>query len=195
MDVNDYKQQLKSLLPPGKAFPREVETQLDDYLRAAAEELARIDGRAGDLLRESYPLTSDETLTDWERITGLPAACIVGAQTKQERREAVHAKLGRVGSQSRAFFIGLAAGFGFTTSIKEFRPMKCNDPCNSKLYSKDWAHAWEINAPEETIKVLTCTGACNEPLRKWGNDLLECVISQFKPAHTLVIHTYGSSNL
>lgn len=195
MDVEDYKQQLKSLLPPGKAFPREVEASLDGVLLAAAEEPARIDGRAGDLLDESYPLTSDETLVDWERITGLPAACIIAPQTKQERREAVNAKLGTVGSQSRSFFIGLAADIGYSTSVKEFRPMKCSDPCNSRVYSKEWVHAWEMNAPEETVRTLKCTGACDESLRKWGNELLECIISQFKPAHTLVVHTYGSSNL
>lgn len=192
MDVEAYKQQLKSLLPPGKAFPQDVETILDELLWAMAEEFSRMDTRASDLLKESYPRTSDETLTDWERITGLPAPCIISSQTKNERRDAVHAKLGSLGDQSRRFFIGLAQDIGFETSIKEFRTMKCNDPCNHTVYSKAWAHVWEMNAPEETIKTMTCSGACDEPLRKWGNELLECIISQFKPAHTQIIHTYGS---
>lgn len=195
MDIEAYRHQLFSLLPPGDAFPREDGTELSLFLYAVAIELSRLDGRAQDLLAESYPLTSDETLTDWERITGLPAACILSDQTKQERREAVHTKLGTVGAQSRKFFINLAASIGYEITIKEFRPMKCVDDCTSRVYSKDWVHVWEVNAPEVTVKILNCGGACDEPLRKWSNELLECMMSQFQPAHTQILHTYGSSDL
>lgn len=195
MDVNDYSQQLKTLLPPGKAFPRERVTALDNLLLAMAEELARVDSRSKDLLRESYPLTADETLTDWERITGLPSACIVREQTKLERQEAVFARLGQLGGQSRQYFIDLAATVGFIISITEFFPFKAGknkagDPVNGS----DWLFYWQVNAPEETIKEFKASrGAAGEALRTWGNEVLECIISEFKPAHTNVIFTYGSS--
>lgn len=194
MGLINYKNTLLGLLPVGLAWPREPGTNLDNLITCLAEEPNRVAGRVEDMLKESYPLTSSELLTDWERITGLPGKCLEAPETLQFRREAVDQKLASTGGQSKQFYIDLAAKIGFEVTISEYRPFKAGvskagDPVNSD----DWAYAWQVNAPEETIRDFKAgRSAAGEPLRVWGNEILECVIGQVKPAHTYLLFAYGA---
>ena len=130
-------------------------------------------------------------LYDWERVAGLPSACMAGvAQTTAERRAALHAKLTRLGGQSRQFFIDLAAALGYSVTISEFRPYTVSSAVNMPLNSELWRFVWQVNAPLNTIRSFDMSSAVNDPLRSWGNQLLECGISQLKPAHTKVLFAY-----
>jgi len=193
MGLKNYKNTLLGLLPVGLAWPREKGTNLDNLITAVAEEPNRVAIRVADMLKESYPLTSSELLTDWERITGLPEACTGAPDTLQARREAVDQKLGSIGGQSKQFYIDLAAKIGFEVTITEYSPFKVGkNATGDALAGDDWAYAWQINAPEETIREFkTGRSSVGEPLRYWGNELLECVISRVKPAHTYLLFAYG----
>ena len=193
MGLKNYKSTLLNLLPVGLAWPREKGTNLDNFITAVAEEPNRVDLRVEDMLKESYPLTSSELLPDWERITGLPGECQEAPETLQFRREAVDQKLASTGGQSKQFYIDLAAKIGFEVTITEYQPFKVGrNTMGQPLNGDDWAYAWQVNAPEETIRDFkTGNSAVGEPLRIWGNEILECVIGQVKPAHTYVLFAYG----
>ena len=193
MGLINYKKTLLGLLPLGLAWPREPGTNLDNFITAIAEEPNRVAERVQDMLTESYPLMSSELLTDWERITGLPEGCQGAPDTLQARREAVDQKLATTGGQSKQFYIDLAAKIGFEVTITEYSPFKVGrNATGDALNGDNWAYAWQINAPEETIREFkTGRSAVGEPLRYWGNELLECVISRVKPAHTYVLFAYG----
>lgn len=190
----DYLHILQQLLPPGAAWPREAEATLTKLLEALAQGLALVHNRAEALIEEADPRTTAEMLTDWERVAGLPDPCSGLAETVQERRAAVVAKLTSRGGQSIAFLEALAAAYGFTVTVSEFRPFRAGinragDPLNGEW----WPYVFQINAPETTITYFRAgQSAAGEPLRKWGNELLECVISRVKPAHTDVIFAYGA---
>lgn len=62
---------LKALLPPGRLWNLDPDSELSRTLAAAADELARIDARARTLLDEANPLTTTELLPDFERALGL----------------------------------------------------------------------------------------------------------------------------
>lgn len=49
---------------------------------------------------------------------------------------------------------------------------------------------WRVNAPITTITEFTCLSPCTDPLRTWGNERLECVITRHKPAHTTLVFFY-----
>jgi len=193
MGLINYKNTLLGLLPVGLAWPREKGTNLDNLITAVAEEPNRVAIRVEDMLRESYPLTASELLTDWERITGLPEACTGAPDTLQFRREAVDQKLATTGGQSKQFYMDLAAKIGFEVTITEYSPFKVGgSKTGDPLNGDDWAYAWQVNAPEETIRDFkTGRNAVGEPLRVWGNEILECVISAVKPAHTYVLFAYS----
>ena len=194
LSADDYLSQLQALLPSGAAWTREADAVLTQLLHAQAEELARVDGRAEDLLRESDPRTTSELLPDWERVAGLPDTCVPAAQTLQERRDALVTKLTNPGGQSHAFFIALAARLGYTVTITEFPPFEVGlSGAGDEVGSDDqWRFVWRVNGPETTVRVFRAgSGRAGEPLRKWGNELLECVLNRYKPAHTNLLFGYG----
>lgn len=191
--VDDYRELLKALLPPGRAFPRDPGTTLDSLLSAMAEELARIDGRADRLLVEAIPSTTAEMLTDWERAAGLPDNCSgTLSDTLQGRRADLVTKLASQGGQSKAYFIALAARLGFTITIEEFRPFRAGmSTAGDSLTNGDWVFTWRVIAPETTVTYFSAgQSAAGEPLRRWGNGPLECRLNQLKPAHTILQFAY-----
>lgn len=190
----EYREQLKALLPPGQAFPRDPGTTLHDLLDGMSIELARLDVRASGLPQEVNPAASLELLPDWERVAGLPDKCSgVLEETLQGRRNALLTKLTSTGGQSPAYFIELAASLGYTVTIEEFRPFRAGmSVAGDPLTNGPWVHTWLIRAPQASITEFRAgLSAAGERLRTWGNDTLECKINQLKPAHTIALFAYG----
>ncbi len=120
---SDYTQAFLALLPQGQAWPKRapgsVLVQTSDGL---CEYWGFVDGRAGDLLeRESDPRQTIELLPDWERNWGLPDPCYTAPQTIGQRQLALVMRMTMQGSQSREFFIGVAAMIGYSITITEYR--------------------------------------------------------------------------
>lgn len=193
MNADQYGQQLDALLPQGAAWPRDADAKMRLLTRGLAEEFARVDMRANDLLSEVLPNTTVQMLDDWERAAGLPDTCVATGQTLQERRSALLARLTNMGGQSRAFFIELAKYLGFTITITEFRQFRAGiSRAGEPLCGDPWLHTWRVNAPQTTIVAFRSgVSGAGEPLRKWGNELLECVFGRVKPAHTVLLFGYG----
>lgn len=194
MGVERYKTLLKNLLPQGLAWPRQKDTNMDGLLTAFAVDLNRTDLRVKNMLTESYPLTTTELLTDWERVAGLPEECEGLGETLQARREAVHRKVSSLGGQNPDYYIAVAASIGYEVTITEFKPFRAGvGAVGDSIYGEEWLFTWAVNAPEETIRYFRAgQSTAGEGLRSWGNELLECVISRIAPAHTLVQFRYGS---
>ena len=194
-DTAQYLHLLQQLLPPGAAWPREPDAVLTKLLSAFSDSLADTHNRAVDLIDESDPRTTNEMLADWERLAGLPTACLAGLdQTAEERRATLHAHVTSRGGQSRAYFIALAAALGYEITITEFRPLKAGFEAGAACCGSDWWFVWLVNAPETTIRTFKAgTSKAGEPVRTWGNERLECEISRRKPAHTLVQFAYGET--
>lgn len=193
----DYAVLLRQLLPPGRVISSDNDSNLEQLLQAIAEEFARVDGRATNLLSEQ-PDTTTELLYDWERVAGLPDNCSGNlADTMQGRRAALVAKLASVGGQSEAYFIGVAKALGYDISITTFKPFKAGmSAAGDGVYNDDWVHVWQVVAPGTTVfEFKAGQSAAGEPLRSWGNEALECKINQLKPAHTKVLFSYGSMEL
>lgn len=189
----DYLHQLQALLPPGPAWSKDDESILTRLLSSLAVELARVDGRAMQLVEEADPRTTAELFADWERVAGLPDTCAVafgGDQTLVQRRAALVGRLTTLGGQSAAYFIGLAAALGYAITISEFSEHSVLDDVEHPLYGAAWNFAWQVNAALNTITELTVEGSADEPLGTWGNSLLECVINRLAPAHTTVLFSY-----
>jgi uncharacterized protein YmfQ (DUF2313 family) len=205
--ADDYAKVLADLLPPGIVWPREPDTDLQRTLAGLAVEFARVHDRDCDLLAEAYPPTSTETITDWERICGLPDECTGPLDTLQERREAVMNKLAARGGQSRQYFIDGALALGFVITITEFRPMLANqaragDACwhqsngrsdTLQSRSNDWWFVWRVHCADEfkIVYFRADQSTAGDPLMKFGNEMLECWILENKPAHTWVLFAYG----
>jgi len=190
LKTNDYVQQLQGLLPPGPAWPRDLESLVTKLLTAFAAEYARVDQRIEDLLNEADPRTTTQLLSDWERVAGLPDVCTGPLDSIAARRDALVARLTNLGGQSRQYYIDLAAALGYEITITEFRPFTVNSGVNDPLCSQEWRFVWQVNAAQDTVRRFTVNSGVDEALASWGNALLECAISRLKPAHTLVQFAY-----
>ena len=187
MKAEDYYLALLNLLPPGKVYPRNDKGAMHDTLRAMAEAFAVVDARIDNLLDEADPRTTLELLPDWERVCALDALDTVAL-----RQLVLTDKLTDIGGQSRAYFIAVALKFGFVITITEFHPYYCITDIDHGIYEDDCRFVWQVNAPETTVRVATCQSPCTEPLRSWGNAILEALINHRKPAHTTAIFCYGT---
>jgi uncharacterized protein YmfQ (DUF2313 family) len=192
LNASDYLQQLQAVLLRGKAWTRDAGSVMSQLLAGIAEEFARVDLRADELLYEADPRTTNELLADWERNFGLPDPC--GEQlgnTISLRRDVLVYKVTSLGGQSKQFYIDLAARLGFTVTITEFKKYTVTSAVNEAMNGEDWVFAWQVNAPAETVRTMTVKSGVNEPFNAWGNEILECNISRLKPAHTHVLFAYG----
>lgn len=192
MTSDHYLAQIQALLPRGAAWPTEPDLVMTETLRALADELARVDARADDLLDEADPRTTGELLTDWEQAYALPDPCTSQPDITIERRAALVEKVARIGGQTPQYFIDVAALLGFTITITEYRPFRVGiNRCGDELLGEPWWFAWRVNGPLDTFTYFICgRSRCGDPLRDWGNDLLECVIRRLAPAHTVPIFSY-----
>jgi uncharacterized protein YmfQ (DUF2313 family) len=194
MTAEQYRAQLLALAPPGTALPKELDSVFAELLMAMADEQARVDSRADDVLAELDPRTSMELLTDWERVCELPGKCSRSSETIQERREAVHLVITAQGGQTPAYYEEAAATMGVAATVEEFRPFRVgSSTAGDPLSNEPWTHAWRMRGPEETIKpFIAGGGAAGDSLAKWGNEMFECHISRLAPAHTIVTFAYGA---
>lgn len=189
----DYLAQLQGLLPPGPAWPSDPDAILTHLLQALADEAARVDNRAVQLIEEADPRTTSELLADWERVAGLPDPCVVAAgvtQSTAQRRAALLARLTTLGGQSAAYFIALAAALGYAVTITEFHLHDVLDDIDYPLYAAPWQFAWQVNAALNSVFELTVIDTVDDALAAWSNVALECVINRFKPAQTLALFSY-----
>lgn len=126
-----YKNALWGLMPRGRAITRALESFFDQVLYGMAEEFARIDERAYDLINENVPSNANELITEYEEEFGIWDA----ADNLTDRQEAVHAKNILIGRQDKQYFIDIATALGYDTFIEEFVPFWADialagDPCN-----------------------------------------------------------------
>ena len=214
----DYLAMLQALLPRGLAWSHALDANLSKLLRAAAEELARLDAAARLLLDEINPLTAFAALEDWERLLGLPDRCLLAGDTFQERRAAALAKLNDTGRQDLAYWYELAATLGYAVTIEEHWPFccawhQCGDPqggwtaesgISVERWEQDVGYPIGRCGPEamrywlnvivhgDRLLLFRCgESLCPELIMDWrGAENLECLMRRDRPAHTILTFEY-----
>lgn len=190
-----YLSQLQALLPQGLAWPKEPESWLSQYMVKLASWLATADSRAKVLLREADPRLAAELLDDWEESLGLPDGCTVWTQAIEDRRNAIVAKVTDVGGARVARFVALAKSLGYENpTVSRFRPFTCRVTCCDSLWDQESRFAWQLDLNSGTsVESMAANSLCTEPLRRWGDAVLECVIKRETPAISDVVFNYGDA--
>lgn len=196
MNVQAWLASLQALLPPGRAFTREPDANFTKLLEGMAAMFSSAESLAVELRNQSAdPLIATDMLPDWERLLGLPDDCLVDvALSLSDRQRIAGQRLVELGGQSRAHFIDLAARLGEPgCTISEFRPFNCNDDCNDALNGADDRFTWRVNIPHPAadVRLMTCSDDCTSALQEFTPSLIECPISERRPAHTTVIFSYA----
>lgn len=185
VSAEGYTAQLQALMPLGRAWPRDADSALRALLEGLAQEFARLDARAEELLRELDPRGSVELLPDWERLLGLPDECSGIAATLADRRRDAHAKLTGVAGLDKASIIAAAAALGYTITIDELDQVRADAIPGLDTTGGKWRFVWWVNVPG-VVRYWTVLSGVNEPLATYGaTAALSCRIRAISPAHTL----------
>jgi uncharacterized protein YmfQ (DUF2313 family) len=193
LTAQDYHAQLFSLLPPGMVWPTDSDSTLQRLLSGAAEEFARIDARADALMLEADPRLTDLLFPEWETSYSLPGECAPAEQSLADRRAALIGRIIGQGGLRAADYIELAGGLGYDgVQIVEYheatmelangigpRGAEIGDPMNGE----GWLYFWEVLVPDGVVRE-SVIGACEcgDPLRSWGDELIECVLHKAAPS-------------
>ena len=194
--ADQYYEALKKLLPKGPAWDN-----LDDQsffmkmLKLAALEFARLDYDISQLINESDPITANVTLTDWFHQWGVPDECSNDENaTLEQLREVLLFKIRSLGLTfpELVSIIGRMCGYQ-ETKLDTAETFTVASTVDMALYSEDWASwFWTVTVSELNQKFFMVDGYANEYLSTWGNQLFECLIKHYAPAHTGVIFRYGA---
>ncbi|MEO8641768.1 putative phage tail protein [Pseudomonas sp.] len=189
----DFTSALLGLLPRGRVWPKELSSVHAQAISCYAPTFQRISDSALGLLVDAFPATTVNLLGEWELTLGLPDPCAGISPTFQGRRNQVVARFTNSGGQSIQFFESFALGLGYTVTVTQYAPFRCGQSaCGQQLGGEDWFFTWAINSALNTITYFrTGQSAMGDPLASWGNSVLECELSEAKPAHTILQFHYS----
>jgi uncharacterized protein YmfQ (DUF2313 family) len=192
--AEQYQTQLRSLLPSGPAWDPERVPELEEVLGGIAQELARLDARAADLLHEMDPAGVSELVPDWERVMNLPDPCLGATPLYDDRRLAVRRRLLAVGSQAAAYFVSIARSQGYPdATVTEHRAPRMGLSRFGQTHFGTWRvqFMWTLNTGGR-LSLGRRFGASY-----WGErfgmnpgSALECLIHRSAPAHAQVHINY-----
>lgn len=194
MSREDYRAQLMQLLPPGPAWDPDIYPLPAKVVEAAAAELARVDGRANDLLAEMFPGTVRELLPDWERVMGLPDACLGVSAAPGERLREVVRRFAEVGRQDPEYFEELARRLGYPDAkVIQWRTPRFGLARFGAARFGGWEcqFVWVMRLGARLAEGPRFGAAqFGERFGANPNDIVECVIRRYAPAHTVVFFDY-----
>lgn len=173
----EYGRALLASLPPSRLWPTSAGALLRRLLVALGSRFAVLEARALELLREIYPPSTVEMLSDWERALGLPDECTPLGETLQVRRARVVAKLTELQDPTPARFISIAAALGYDGVTIEDGPRPLE---------------FTVNVPDFRVTYFRAgESRCGDPLAdiEAASDLL-CILNEEKPAHTRLNFSY-----
>ena len=180
----DYSHQIDELLPRGPVWKRTPGGALDAVLYALGREAARVDARINQVIEEADPRTSAEELARLEAIAD---------PSQEQMRQELLAKITSNLGLTAAFFESLAGTLGYQAKVTTFTEHDVNDDVEHPLYEKQWTTVMTLGITIRSngnAEYLDVTWGADEPLARWGNALLECVIRALAPAHVYVIFMY-----
>ncbi|WMD23109.1 DUF2313 domain-containing protein [Achromobacter seleniivolatilans] len=185
-----HQQLLARLLPP-----RTYEisgTGLSAELKAEGEALDRAQQKSGQVLNSVTPIGAIDTLPDWERVCGLTPA---DGSNRQQRLEAVLAKLQELGGLSIPYFKGLARRLGYEIEITEFEPffLDYSHLNEDILFDQDVIWVWQVSVIGGQVRAFPFyldMSSVDEALLSFSDSVIEEYFRDLKPAHTFVLFDY-----
>jgi len=203
-----YRKMLLSLLPLGRLWNRESDSVLSKVMGGLAEEMARVDGRVGDLLEEVLPSVTTELVSEWEADLDLPDACrpMSRIETLAGQRADLTRKFLQVGRQDKEYFAWLADTYMLgTAELPPARHLKAvieEEPPSirgsfgtafSSAFNRLISNAGEFfvkfydTGPFEFILLTSGMGRCGDSIARVPFvDKAHCAIQKWKPAHCRV---------
>jgi uncharacterized protein YmfQ (DUF2313 family) len=172
-------------------FPIDLGGDFEADIETEGTQLDKAQISAEALLREMFADQAYQLLPSYERVYDLQP----GADDPlQVRTVAVLDKIREEGGLSRSYFIALAARMGISITIDEFVPFMAGwGRAGDHLNDYDIIWVWRANLPEvNVIDFRAGASTAGERLGWWRTGILESILEDLKPAHTLLIFAYAT---
>lgn len=183
---------LRRLLPPTSYDPggQRLGVSLDMEGAELDRALAAVPHAIGAL----RPFAYQEWLEDYERLYGLPDACLREGFLYQDRIGFIALALHERAGISIGWLAHYAKLAGYDVTITEFSPFVAGSRAGEALTNEAWLYAFTVHAAGEIARRF-CAGrsVAGEPLADWSEGPLECIITKQKPAHTVALFAYGAA--
>ncbi|MCD8139443.1 MAG: DUF2313 domain-containing protein [Planctomycetaceae bacterium] len=193
-DEEAYTQQLRELMPQGKAWDFSHNGVLMRLLRGLAGAVHRFGVQVSYVYaREVFSHSTDDLLDEWETELGLPDECRSAVETREQRRFEVVAKYNQVGGQSIPYFIELGRSLGLELEIDRCQPFRVGrNGCGDPVQDAEWNFFWRVKwIPTQETPFRVGQDTMGTPLRSWTrNTTLECLFQKLGPAPGNVIFAY-----
>ncbi|MCP1245964.1 YmfQ family protein [Acetobacter cerevisiae] len=135
---SDFGQALLKLLPRGPIWSRDLDG-LPAYLANIwGKTFARNSDRAANLLKDSFPATTEELLPEWQKTLALPDPVASSAQTLEQQQSQVVARLTGTGGCSVPYLEQYAKTLGYTVTITPYSAFYFGMPFGSQFGGEGW---------------------------------------------------------
>lgn len=181
LSAEDYAHQLKQLLPPGKLFSINDDSNLNVLLMAWGVEFLRAHNLISSFMSEIDLTATTYFLDDFERLVDLPFDCYDAPVATQSRRDAILNVLTWPGSNSVQELTDYCSQLGFPTAYV------ANGDINEFF----------VYVPDVIPDIMTvgdtAATAVGTYMRTYGAEKkLECEMLAIRPAHTVMYFIYSS---
>lgn len=188
-----YTELLLSLLPPSSYSPSGERIKAE--ARAESGLLERIEAGTRQVVASITPISAVDTLPDWERVCGL---AVQAGASRQERVNAVLAKLRELGGLSIPYFKGLALRLGYEIEITEFEPFFLDHSHldRDQLLELEAIWVWQVSIKGGQVRAFPFyldASSVDESLLSFADSILETYFRELKPAHTFVVFDYETA--
>ncbi|QBH98651.1 DUF2313 domain-containing protein [Limnobaculum zhutongyuii] len=180
---------LALLLPPVSYDPKG--TRISAELRAEGALLDVTKEKSNEVLNAVTPFFANNLINDWERVLDVIPSTDA---TYQQRLERVLAKLSETGGLSIPYFKRIAASLGYLIEIQEFEPFRAGvNRAGDRIYVPEIIYVWNViiygnKTPVYRFRAgVSCAG---ERLTSFGDDVIETLFNELKPAFTYVYFSY-----
>ena len=187
--VDEWLGALWQVMPRGKAWPRDNDSVLTQFLRALARRLSQTEFDAERLLPEMRPETTFLLLEEWEEYLALPE-CEQASGTIEDRRRAVVEKYHRKGGLAPWQIEAVASALGFTIRVNVILPHHCLRSCMYPLYPARYRWILQIDVLGISGGRFTCIDNVMTPLLSDRARELECVMTKYRLAGTAYDYVY-----
>jgi uncharacterized protein YmfQ (DUF2313 family) len=176
--VSDFLAQFLLLMPRGRAWAQSPSSVFVQCMKALMPTYVRQSRSSAGLLVDGFPATAVNLLPQWQASVGLPNACTpLDATIAQQQAQVVQQFVGATG-QTVAYYIAVAALYGYSITIVELAPQ---------------TRTFVVHSPNGLANILFRAGgssAGNPLVIVQGNSQLECIINLLKPADTVAEFSY-----
>lgn len=145
---SEFSQALLRLLPRGPIWSRDLDGLPVRLTAIWGKTFSRNSDRCANLLKDSFPATTDELLLEWQKTLGLPGPVASEAQTLEQQQAQVVARLTGTGGCSIPYLEDYAKTLGYSVTITPCSAFYFGMPFGTEFGGEGWNFDYTVTVDD-----------------------------------------------